>query len=164
MGWGPAVTATVDIVFDRGLTPAFDRAAVRRSARRMVAAAAATEGQPLEAAFRFTTDAVIHALNRDYRGKDQPTDVLAFAQREGPAGATDAGILGDVIVSVETARRQAKRRGPGGLRDELCFLAAHGLCHLLGYDHPTAKAERIMNARMAALLAAAAAPGRITAA
>ncbi|MEZ4404240.1 MAG: rRNA maturation RNase YbeY [Kofleriaceae bacterium] len=154
------MTAVV-VTIDRGLDPAFDRAAVRRCVRRMVGAAGVTEGQPLEAAFRFTTDRVIHALNRDYRGKDQPTDVLAFAQREGPAGATDAAVLGDVIVSVETARRQAKRRGAAGLTHELCFLAAHGLCHLLGYDHPTAKAERVMNARMAALLAAAAAPGRI---
>lgn len=151
----------VDVAVDRGLGLAFDRAAVRRCVRRMVAAAGLTEGRALEAAFRYTDDATIHALNRDYRHKDKPTDVLAFAQREGPAGATDAGVLGDVIVSVETARRQAKRRGAAGLTHELCFLSAHGLCHLLGYDHPTAKTERIMNARMAALLAAAAAPGRV---
>ncbi len=157
-------TATVDVAIDRGLGVGFDRAALRRSVRRMVAAAAATEGRALEAAFRYTDDAVIHALNRDYRAKDKPTDVLAFAQREGPAGATDLGVLGDVIVSVDTARRQAKRKGVAGLTHELCFLSAHGLCHLLGYDHPTAKAEKIMNARMAALLAAAAAPGRVRAA
>ncbi|MBK9034052.1 MAG: rRNA maturation RNase YbeY [Myxococcales bacterium] len=161
---GAAPGAQVDLAFDRGLAEAFDRTAVRRCVRRMVAAAAATEGRGLEAAFRFTRDPAIHALNRDYRAKDQPTDVLAFAQREGPPGATDAGVLGDVIISVETARRQAKRRGPAGLTHELCFLAAHGLCHLLGYDHPTARAERIMNARMAALLAAAAAPGPVRAA
>ncbi len=159
-----SAAVSVAVAFDRGLTSAFDRAAVRRCARRMVAAAALTEGAALEAAFRFTDDAVIHALNRDFRHKDKPTDVLAFAQREGPPGATDDAVLGDVIVSVETARAQAKRRGAAGLTHELCFLAAHGLCHLLGYDHPTAKAEKIMNARMAALLAAAAAPGRVRAA
>lgn len=154
----------VGVAFDRGLDAAFDRVVVRRCLRRMVAAAGASEGRALEASFRFTTDPVIHALNRDFRHKDKPTDVLAFAQREGPPGAAADGVLGDVIISVDTARRQAKRRGPRGLADELCFLAAHGLCHLLGYDHPTARAERIMNARMAALLAAAAAPGRIQAA
>ena len=87
-------SATVDVAIDRGLGVGFDRAALRRCVRRMVAAAAATEGQALEAAFRYTDDAVIHALNRDYRAKDKPTDVLAFAQREGPAGATDLGVLG----------------------------------------------------------------------
>jgi probable rRNA maturation factor len=155
----------VDVGFARGLgaSASFSRAAVRRRVRRMVAAAALSEGMALEAAFRFTTDAEIHALNRDFRGKDQPTDVLAFAQREGPTGATTDTVLGDVIVSVETARRQVKRRGPDGLTDELCLLSAHGLCHLLGYDHPTAKAERVMNARMARLLAAAAAAGRVIA-
>ncbi|KAB2897514.1 MAG: rRNA maturation RNase YbeY, partial [Kofleriaceae bacterium] len=104
---------------------------------------------------------VIHALNRDYRGKDKPTDVLAFAQREGPPGATDATVLGDVVISVETARRQAKKRGPHGLFTEVRFLASHGLCHLLGYDHGTDAEEAKMNARMAALLAEAARMGAV---
>lgn len=152
---------TADVAFDRGLPVALDRAGLRRALGRMVAAAARTEGAPLEAAFRFTTDLVIHQLNRDFRHKDKPTDVLAFAQREGPPGATSPAILGDVIVSVETARRQQKRRGPAGLDAELRFLAAHGLCHLLGYDHQTDAQERTMNARMAALLAEAARTGRV---
>ena len=150
---------TVDVAFDRGLV--VDRAGLRRALRRMVTAAARHDDAPLEAAFRFTTDAVIHQLNRDFRAKDQPTDVLAFAQREGPAGATASAVLGDVIVSVETARRQQRRRGPAGLDAELRFLAAHGLCHLLGYDHQTDAQERTMNARMAALLREAARGGRV---
>lgn len=162
----PAAASAValDVSFDRGLAHAFDRTALRRALRRMLAAAALTDGAPLEASFRFTTDDVIHALNRDFRRKDKPTDVLAFAQREGPPGAAAAHVLGDVIVSVDTAARQAKRRGPVGLLAELRFLSAHGLCHLLGYDHPTDAQERRMNARMAALLAEAARPGRVRAA
>lgn len=155
------VAVTVDVAFDRGLGEPIDRAGLRRALRRMVAAAAHTEDAPLEAGFRFTTDPVIHQLNRDFRKKDQPTDVLAFAQREGPPGATASAVLGDVIVSVETAKRQSRRKGLDG---ELRFLAAHGLCHLLGYDHQTDRQERTMNARMAALLEEAARGGKVRAA
>lgn len=147
----------------RGLPPAL-MARLRRHLVRMVEAAARREGRPLEAAFRLTSDAVIHELNRDYRAKDKPTDVLAFAQREGPPGATDDGVLGDVVISVDTARRQQKRRGPDGLWTELRFLASHGLCHLLGYDHNDDAEEAEMNARMAALLAEADRRGPVRAA
>ena len=153
----PAPTAVVDVAIDRDarrLSPVL-AARLRRHLRRMVAAAARHEGRTLEAAFRITTDPVIHALNRDFRRKNKPTDVLAFAQREGPAGAAPPGVLGDVIVSIDTAARQARRRGPVGLWTEVRFLAAHGLCHLLGYDHNDDAEEATMNARMAALLAEA---------
>jgi probable rRNA maturation factor len=105
--------------------------------------------RPLEADLRFTDDAFIHELNRDYRGKDKPTDVLAFAQREGEGGELCPEILGDIVISIETASRQAK----GSLYEELLFLAAHGLCHLLGYDHQDDDEELTMNTRMAALIA-----------
>jgi probable rRNA maturation factor len=105
-------------------------------------------------------DAAIHALNRDYRRKDRATDVLAFAQREGPAGGLHPAVLGDVVISVETARRQARR----GLYRELLHLASHGLCHLLGYDHRDDAEEREMNARAAALRAEAGRRGRVRAA
>jgi len=147
----------------RALTPAL-LAQLRRQLARMVKAASLTEGRALDAAFRLTTDAVIHELNRGYRGKDKPTDVLAFAQRDGPPGAADATVLGDVVISVETARRQARKRGPHGLFVEVRFLASHGLCHLLGYDHNDDAEEAEMNARMAALLAEAARTGRVRAA
>ena len=146
-----------------GLAPAA-RAALVRQLRRMVAAAARTAGHELEASFRFTDDAAIHALNRDYRHKDKPTDVLAFAQREGPGGDLHPGLLGDVIISVETARRQQRGRGPAGLAQELRVLAAHGLCHLLGYDHRDDAEEATMNARAASLLTEASRGGRVRAA
>jgi len=147
----------------RALSPEL-LAQLRRQLSRMVKAAGLTEGRTLDAAFRLTTDAVIHELNRGYRKKDKPTDVLAFAQREGPPGATDRATLGDVVISVETARHQAKRKGPHGLFTEIRFLASHGLCHLLGYDHNDDKEEATMNARMASLLAEAARMGRVRAA
>jgi probable rRNA maturation factor len=155
----------IDLVVDDGalalLAPAWRRR-LRVEVTRMARAAAQTEGRAdLEVALRLTDDAAIHALNRDYRGMDKPTDVLAFAQREGPGAATQPGVLGDLVISVPTAKRQAKRRGAAGLFAELRFLAAHGLCHLLGYDHQDDAQEAEMNARMARLLAEAARRGRI---
>ena len=138
---------------------------LRIELRRMARAAARSEGRAdVEVAVRFVGDAEIHALNRDFRKKDKPTDVLAFAQREGPGGALHPELLGDVIISIETARRQQKARGAAGLHAELLFLASHGLCHLLGYDHRTDREEAEMNARMAALRVEAQRRGRVRAA
>jgi probable rRNA maturation factor len=84
----------------------------------------------------FTDDAAIHALNKTWRGKDKPTDVLSFSQVEGvaaPAGTRNA-VLGDVIISTDTAQRQAERIGHS-LDDELQRLLVHGVLHLLGHDH-----------------------------
>jgi probable rRNA maturation factor len=139
--------------------PAPLRTRVRREVARMVKAAALTEGRKdLDVALRITDDAEIHALNRDWRGKDRPTDVLAFAQRE--AAAADAGLLGDIVISIDTARRQAKK----GLYAELLHLASHGLCHLLGYDHRDDEEERVMNTRAAALRREGRRSGRVRAA
>ena len=127
----------------------------------MAKAAAKTDGHAdYEVALRIVGDATIRVLNRDYRGKDKSTDVLAFAQREGPAGALHPELLGDLVISLETARRQAKR----GLHAELLHLASHGLCHLLGYDHPDDDQERAMNTRAAALRREATRTGRVRAA
>lgn len=123
----------------------------------MARAAARSEGRAdFEVALRLTDDGAIHALNRAYRKKDKPTDVLAFPQRP----SVQPALLGDIVISVPTARRQAKR----GLYHELRFLAAHGLCHLLGYDHHDDAEEAEMNARMARLLAESSRRGRIRAA
>jgi probable rRNA maturation factor len=111
----------------------------------------------LDVALRLVNDATIHELNRDFRDKDKATDVLAFAQREGPAGDLFPELLGDIVISVETAARQAKST----LHDELVFLAAHGLCHLLGYDHQDDLEETAMNERMTGLIAASAGEGDV---
>lgn len=83
-------------------------------------------------AVRFTGDRELRRLNHEFRGKDAPTDVLSF-----PGGATPEGLhLGDVVISVPTARRQAAAAGHGVER-ELRVLLLHGLLHCLGHDHET---------------------------
>ncbi len=150
----------LDLSLDAGVKlDAKLRAKLRRDVARMVKAAALHEGRDdLEVALRLCDDAAIHDLNKNYRGKNKPTDVLAFAQRE--AAAADAGLLGDIVISVPTAKRQAKK----GLYAELLHLASHGLCHLLGYDHNDDEEEREMNTRAAALRKEAARTGKVRAA
>ena len=87
----------------------------------------------------LVSDPVMHELNRTWRGKDRPTDVLAFAQGEGEDGAPE-GLLGDVVISVDTARRQAAEHGHS-LTAEGERLLVHGLLHLLGYDHERSAPE-----------------------
>ncbi len=139
-----------------------DQGLLRARYDRMVAAAGLSEQPALElvTSLRLTDDATIHELNRTYRDVDKPTDVLAFAMREGMGGDMFPEQIGDVVVSIDTAERQAKR----GLMHELLFLTAHGLCHLLGYDHQDDEQEAEMNARMAALLAEAENTGPVQAA
>jgi probable rRNA maturation factor len=88
-------------------------------------------------------DESIRELNRAYRGKDRPTDVLAFAQAEGRFARLAGPLLGDVIVSIPTARRQASTRRRT-LLAEVTTLVAHGILHLLGWDHDTAAKSRRM--------------------
>lgn len=145
-------------VDDAARLPPAMRRRLRTEVARMIRAAARRDGRAdYEVSLRLVGDAQIHALNRSYRRKDRPTDVLAFAQREGPAGAIHPGLLGDLVISVDTARRQARH----GLYRELVHLASHGLCHLLGYDHRTDAEEAEMNARAAALRAEARRRGRV---
>jgi len=87
----------------------------------------------------LVSDREMQALNRRWRRRDRPTDVLSFAQREG-AGLAPDGLLGDVVISLDTARRQAKERGES-LGREADRLLVHGLLHLLGYDHERSAAE-----------------------
>lgn len=104
---------------------------VRRSAARFLAS---LELEEVELSILLTTDAGIRALNRSWRRKDRPTDVLSFPAGEPPPGFTGPRPLGDVILSLDTARRQARaRRRP--LAEELDLYLAHGLLHLLGHDH-----------------------------
>ena len=104
-----------------------------------------------------TTDAEISALNRRYASEDKPTDVLAFSQEEGEAlvpAPDELRQLGDVVISLETAERQASEAGHD-LDAEMAHLLAHGVLHLLGYDHAAAAEEREMRQRERAVLAKA---------
>lgn len=91
-----------------------------------------------EVSVTLTNDAHIHALNRDYRGVDRPTDVLSFALMESEEpeifDAPGGVVLGDLVISLERAAAQAETYGHSFLR-ELSFLTVHGMLHLLGYDH-----------------------------
>ncbi|HIK35550.1 MULTISPECIES: rRNA maturation RNase YbeY [unclassified Thermosynechococcus] len=90
-----------------------------------------------EVTLRLTTDAEIQVLNCQYRDRDTPTDVLAFATRDDvlPLSLEEPEYLGDIIISGDTARRQATEGGHS-LSIEMTWLACHGLLHLLGWDHP----------------------------
>ena len=113
---------------------------------------------PYEVSLVFTNSEVVKQLNRDYRGVDEPTDVLAFymlPQKEvdssfalPPDGVTR---LGEVIVSYPQAVEQAKKQGHSPER-ELALLVIHGILHLLGYDHEEAKEEIKMRERESDLL------------
>jgi probable rRNA maturation factor len=134
----------------------FANATIRRRAERMLEAIHLEEA---ELSILLCDDALIHELNRDYRGKDRPTDVLAFAMEEGegppePAPGQGPRVLGDVVISVDTCRRQAESRALA-IVDEATFLLAHGLLHLLGYDHRDEGERRVMMALTDGLRAAA---------
>lgn len=96
-------------------------------------------------------DKTIRKLNREYRRKDKPTDVLSFAMREGEFAELSGDLLGDVVVSIETARRQAEEKAKG-IQAEVTFLVIHGILHLLGHDHQNDREERAMNRESSRLL------------
>lgn len=98
-------------------------------------------------------DPLIRSLNLQHRGIDRPTDVLAFAMQEAVHGGGQPAILGDIVISVDSARRQAKT-AKRSLLAEVTMLLAHGLLHLLGYDHGTPTEARRMFARQDILVAA----------
>jgi probable rRNA maturation factor len=107
----------------------------------------------------ITDDNSIRELNRDYRHKDKATDVLAFPMREGEFGALAGPLLGDVVISIPTAERQARERRVSTF-EEVTMLLAHGLLHLLGWNHDTAAKDRAMRAETDRLCSAADAPVR----
>jgi probable rRNA maturation factor len=112
---------------------------------------AALDCQSCELSVRIVDDARIQRLNARYRGIDRPTDVLAFAMREGEFVHLHPQLLGDLVISAETALRQAHARHHS-LAEELTHLLIHGTLHLLGYDHEVSPADaRLMRAKERAL-------------
>jgi probable rRNA maturation factor len=111
-----------------------------------------------ELSLRLTTDTEIQALNAQFRHQDKSTDVLSFAAMEVdfPEVESEPGnlslYLGDIIISVDTAVRQAPEHGYA-LKKELAWLASHGLLHLLGWDHPDEHSLLIMLDRQETFLA-----------
>lgn len=91
----------------------------------------------------FCDDKTIHALNREYRGKDKVTDVLTFTYNNNPKNSQDSELAGEVIISVPQTKRQAKEFD-GTFESELYKLIIHGLLHLRGYDHEKDDDYRVM--------------------
>ncbi len=128
-----------------------DLVLLRRRATRLLAA---LRQRGSELSLALVDDEAIRALNRDWRGRDRATDVLSFSLLEGEGRAHRGSLLGDVIISVETAAAQAAHRHRG-LDDEISRLLIHGLLHVLGHDHEDDDEARIMLAeerRLARLL------------
>jgi probable rRNA maturation factor len=130
-----------------------DAGALSTLAGRALSAERVADGSELSVL--LTDDDTIWRLNREYRGTDAPTDVLSFAQTESDAGAprseVEASHLGDVVISLETARRQAAEYGLL-LDDEVRHLLVHGILHLLGYDHELPEDAGRMREREEAIL------------
>lgn len=104
-----------------------------------------------EISVTLTSDAIIHEMNRESRGVDRPTDVLSFPVFDEDFGVGRA-ILGDIVISYETAVRQAKEYGHT-IEREIAFLTVHSVLHLLGYDHETsAEDEKAMFDRQEMIL------------
>lgn len=79
-------------------------------------------------------DRSIRTLNRDYLGRDKSTNVISFAMQEGEFGSINPDVLGDVVISADTAAREAEEAGESFL-SRLYFLLLHGILHITGYDH-----------------------------
>lgn len=108
-----------------------DRTGLRRDVRKILALL----GTPArELSLLFVDDEGIRTINRDYLRRDRPTNVIAFSLAEGDFGDVNPGVLGDVVISVETAAREARAAGIA-VEDAILHLILHGILHLAGYDH-----------------------------
>ncbi|MBM7604740.1 putative rRNA maturation factor [Metabacillus crassostreae] len=113
------------------------------------AAEAENVKQDAEVSVTFVTNERIQEVNREFRDKDQPTDVISFALEEMGEGELEIigldqpPMLGDIIISIQRAKEQAEEYGHSFIR-ELGFLACHGFLHLLGYDHMNEQDEKEM--------------------
>lgn len=126
----------------RQALPAVD-GVCERAARAALAGGGAPPG-PAELAIVLADDALLRALNREWRGRDAPTNVLSFAASGGAPAASGAPLLlGDVVLAFETVAGEAAAQGKP-LADHLAHLVVHGVLHLLGFDHEIAgEAERM---------------------
>jgi probable rRNA maturation factor len=130
------------------------RAAARRALRRGAAAAALHLPARVELGIRLADDACQQRLNRDYRGHDMPTNVLAFPAWV-PGESVSPGaplLLGDVVLAFETVSREAEAQQKP-LTDHLRHLTVHGVLHLLGYDHLAPGETALMESLESSILA-----------
>ncbi len=101
----------------------------------------------------FVDNNYIHKLNKEYRGIDRVTDVISFALEDDNQCLVPNQIrlLGDIYISLDKAKEQSQEYGHS-LEREICFLAVHGIYHLLGYDHETKEEEKVMFAKQEEVL------------
>ena len=151
----------VEVTDRAGLLPRRGRASRARLAAAAERLLAATDRATGQLSVVVVGDRAMRTLNRSYRGRDKTTDVLAFSQIEGApvlTGEDDSEALGDVVIALPAARRQA-RAGGWTLEEELLRLLVHGVLHLLGYDHEKSRREaarmRRAELRLCGVLAAA---------
>ncbi|MCP8967166.1 rRNA maturation RNase YbeY [Ectobacillus ponti] len=110
-----------------------------------------------EMSITFVDNDRIQELNREYRDKDKPTDVISFAMEDEVEGELQIvgeelpRVLGDIIISIPKTKEQAEEYGHSFMR-ELGFLSVHGFLHLLGYDHMTEEEEKDMFGRQEEIL------------
>ena len=118
---------------------------LRKVAQRILSASACPDAY---LSILIVDDAAIQEINRDYLNKDRPTNVISFAMQEGEGGGVQPDLLGDVVISAETAARDACE-AQNSFESELYFLLLHGILHLLGYDHERGTEEdaKLMEAR-----------------
>jgi probable rRNA maturation factor len=114
-------------------------------------------GRMVELSLLLADDSMVHDLNRTYRGKDRPTNVLSFALAEGSPSVLPEDVpfpLGDVVLAFETVKKEADAQAKA-LADHASHLVVHGVLHLLGYDHEQAadadRMERLETAILAQL-------------
>lgn len=131
---------------------------IKSLARRLLQAEGCTDS--VEASILLTDDEEIRVLNREYRKIDRPTDVLSFSQVEEDSfpSEEEERLLGDVVISVETAERQAGEHNHS-LEEEIDILLVHGLLHLLGYDHSEPGDRQKMFSRQNEILGRSDKPG-----
>jgi len=128
-----------------------DSGKVRRAARRILTELGFLEA---ELSLWLVDDTRIRELNRNHLGRNRPTNVLAFSMREGEFSTLHPHLLGDVVISVETAQRQSSRFRLNDT-EMVLFLMVHGILHLIGYEHEgTRKDAREMTLKQRELFCA----------
>ncbi|WP_372397838.1 rRNA maturation RNase YbeY [Azospirillum sp. HJ39] len=151
------MTSAVDITVSREAGAWAEDAdwLAERAALATLGAAYDDEEGPAELSIVLADDELVHRLNREYRGKDKPTNVLSFALTEAEEPEPEDGMpvmLGDIILAYETIAREASEQRKN-FKDHMTHLVMHGVLHLLGYDHETDDEAEEMEALETRLLA-----------
>lgn len=142
-----AALLSIDILIESALWNGEpEHQAILRQA--IAAAAREASSKPAELAIVLTDDSAIRALNRKWRGRDEPTNVLSFPAGSAATAPDQAAHLGDIVIAYETSAREASCEGKL-FAQHLAHLAVHGYLHLLGFDHET-EAQAVVMERLEA--------------